>query len=190
MKIAIDAGHGGIDPGAWNNWEGEGIYEKNISLQLALLTGERLKKSDIQLLYLRLNDCTIFLPQRVADIRSFGADYLVSIHTAPSFSTKSQGIRSYYYGGSSEGRHLAQNIHQELIAATGRPDRGTRSGDLYLLREAGIPGCLIEFCFINNLEERLLLLDEQFLIQAADAIAAGIYNYLEPLKTASDTDGT
>ncbi len=68
--IIIDAGHGGIDPGATAVLEREGertaVYEKELNLALALLTAERITAAfpDIRVLLTREDDRYISLEQR------------------------------------------------------------------------------------------------------------------------------
>ena len=53
MTVVIDAGHGGKDPGN----RGNGYYEKNIALSIALKVGSELEKqSNIKVIYTRKKD--------------------------------------------------------------------------------------------------------------------------------------
>lgn len=176
MRVAIDAGHGGIDPGVTAI---DNIYEKDIALKLALMVEEKLRGNRLKLYLTRINDSTVFLDQRIKNINSFKADCFVSIHTSFSFSFNSQGITTYCGALGGEGEKLARLVHQGLLAKTLRPDRGIKIGDIYLLREMQIPGCQVEICHLNNEEERLLLLDDMFLEKAAQAISEAILEYLD-----------
>ena len=51
-KIAIDAGHGGADPGAVY----QGRQEKDDNLKLALAVGERLQNNGLDVYYTRTED--------------------------------------------------------------------------------------------------------------------------------------
>ena len=51
-KVIIDAGHGGMDPGAIH----EGRMEKNDTLNLALAVGDILKKNGVDVVYTRTDD--------------------------------------------------------------------------------------------------------------------------------------
>ena len=50
--VVLDAGHGGKDPGN----RGNGYYEKNISLKIALNIGEILSKNSVRVVYTRKKD--------------------------------------------------------------------------------------------------------------------------------------
>ncbi|MDY4513797.1 MAG: N-acetylmuramoyl-L-alanine amidase, partial [Paludibacteraceae bacterium] len=65
FTVVIDAGHGGKDAGA----VGKIAYEKNLNLDVALLTGQLIKDNfpEVNLVYTRTTD--VFLPlQNRADI--------------------------------------------------------------------------------------------------------------------------
>lgn len=75
--IVLDAGHGGKDPGN----RGNGYYEKNIALKVALLVGAELKKNkDIKVIYTRNKDVFIDLWKRGDIANKADADLFVSIH--------------------------------------------------------------------------------------------------------------
>jgi N-acetylmuramoyl-L-alanine amidase len=76
--IVIDAGHGGRDPGALGSYS----KEKNITLPIALKTGEYIEKniSNAQVLYTRKNDVFMDIWERAEFANKNKADLFVSIH--------------------------------------------------------------------------------------------------------------
>ena len=50
--VVVDAGHGGKDPGN----RGNGYFEKNIALNIALNVGEILTKNKVKVVYTRTKD--------------------------------------------------------------------------------------------------------------------------------------
>lgn len=77
FKVVIDAGHGGTDPGNMGN----GYYEKNIVLKIALEVGKLLEKDkDIEVVYTRKDDSFIELHERGKIAQNSNADLFVSIH--------------------------------------------------------------------------------------------------------------
>jgi len=78
ITLAIDAGHGGEDPGAVGK---RGTYEKNVTLAIARRI-ERLigRESRMRVLLTRDGDYFVPLHQRVAKARRVQADLFVSIH--------------------------------------------------------------------------------------------------------------
>ena len=75
--VVLDAGHGGKDPGNMGN----GYYEKNIALNIALAIGKKLElNKDIRTIYTRKTDVFVDLFQRADIANSANADLFVSIH--------------------------------------------------------------------------------------------------------------
>jgi len=91
--IAIDAGHGGHDPGALGK---SGLKEKTITLdiakRLAILVKERLGCTVVMT---RDKDVFIPLEQRPFIAKSKGADLFVSIHVNANRKRKARGVETY-----------------------------------------------------------------------------------------------
>lgn len=78
LKIVIDAGHGGIDPGAIGQ---SGIYEKQLTLQVAKRLYAKLKNNPkYHPVLTRSKDIFLSLRERVQFARNFKADLFISIH--------------------------------------------------------------------------------------------------------------
>jgi N-acetylmuramoyl-L-alanine amidase len=76
--VAIDAGHGGEDPGARGRG---GTYEKHVTLAIARKLKERIdKEKNMRAFLIRDDDYYIPLHMRVAKAQKVRADLLVSIH--------------------------------------------------------------------------------------------------------------
>ena len=73
FTVVIDAGHGGKDPGN----RGNGYYEKDISLKVALLVGDILNKSNLKIVYTRKTDKFITLNKRADIANKYQADLFV-----------------------------------------------------------------------------------------------------------------
>ena len=94
VVIAVDAGHGGVDPGAIGHG---GTREKDVTLaiarRLAALLEERL---GAETLLTRTDDTTLSLSDRTARANSEGADLFVSIHANANPTGRLHGIETYY----------------------------------------------------------------------------------------------
>ena len=77
VVVAIDAGHGGIDPGA----EHDGLREADLMLLLAAEISDTLNRIDgMQAVLTRSRDEFVPLDQRMTIARAAGADVFVSLH--------------------------------------------------------------------------------------------------------------
>ncbi|WP_090882019.1 MULTISPECIES: N-acetylmuramoyl-L-alanine amidase [unclassified Nitrosovibrio] len=78
ITVAIDAGHGGEDPGAISR---SGTHEKNITLAIAKKLKARIdKEPNMRAALTREGDYFISLPMRLVKARQLNADLLVSVH--------------------------------------------------------------------------------------------------------------
>ncbi|WP_163583273.1 N-acetylmuramoyl-L-alanine amidase family protein, partial [Gracilibacillus saliphilus] len=76
VKIFIDPGHGGSDPGATAN----GLKEKDLVLDISKRIKSKLKSyKGVSVRLSRTTDKTLSLSQRTNDANKWGADYLVSV---------------------------------------------------------------------------------------------------------------
>ena len=76
ITIALDAGHGGSDPGATYN----GRAEKDDTLRLTRAVGKILEMNGINVYYVRDNDEYETPFKKATDANNSGADYFISIH--------------------------------------------------------------------------------------------------------------
>ncbi len=91
--IAIDAGHGGEDPGAIGP---AGTKEKDVVLSMALQLAERLRsKMGWNIVLTRDGDYFVPLGERVKKARAANADLLVSIHADAFFTPEARGASVY-----------------------------------------------------------------------------------------------
>ncbi len=163
ITIAIDAGHGGRDPGAVGK---RGTKEKNVALQIA----RRLKKQidrqpGMRAVLIRDGDYYIELRKRILKARKHRADLFVSIHADANPNRKLTGSSVYILsdkGASSEAaRWLAnsENSYETKIAgARLHKNKTLNSIVLDLSQEATINksleianGVLRELGSVNNL---------------------------------------
>lgn len=184
VVITLDAGHGGYDSGAVGP---TGIYEKNVTLAIALKVGKILEQNGIDVVYTRTNDNVSWPADVGQDLQArcdisdaAGSKYFVAIHANSAEASEARGTETYYYAGNSEGQQLAQSIQTELIDATGFIDRGVRTANYYVIKNTAAPSVLIEVGFISNPTEEALLANGDFQDKLAGAIAKGI------MKTANN----
>ena len=110
--IAIDAGHGGKDPGASGGYRRR-LHEKNIVLSISKILKKLIdKEAGYSALLIRNSDRFIPLRQRPDKARQHSADLFLSIHADAAHNKKAYGASIYALslrGASSESaRYLAQ----------------------------------------------------------------------------------
>lgn len=92
--IAIDAGHGGKDPGAIGV---NGLREKDVVLDIALRLKTYLTEQyGMKVLMTRADDVFIPLEERTAMANANNADLFISIHANASRNLNASGIETYY----------------------------------------------------------------------------------------------
>jgi len=94
--IAIDAGHGGHDPGAIGKY---GLKEKNITLDIARRLSRLIKKKlNCKVVMIRDKDTFIDLDQRPIIAKVQRADLFISVHANANRSRRMKGIETYIQG--------------------------------------------------------------------------------------------
>jgi N-acetylmuramoyl-L-alanine amidase len=171
VRIVLDAGHGGNDPGAVAN----GLKEKDLTLTIVKHIGRMLGEyENAEVFYTRTDDRYLSLEERAAIANKLKADLLISVHINAGGGT---GFESYIYNGNVSAKTIAcQNvIHGEIIRAIGNvKDRGKKRANYAVLRETKMPALLTENLFIDNAKDAAKLKSEQFLLQIAYGHVQGI----------------
>ncbi len=178
-KVVLDAGHGGVNPGATYN----GRRESDDALALVLAVGEILENNGVEVVYTRTTDVYESPYQKAMEGNESGADYFVSIHRNSSpYPNQYSGVESLVYSRYGAAAALAANINEQLeqvgflnLGVNERPN-------LVVLNRTQMPAVLVEVGFINTDADNQLL-DERF-EETAQAIADGIlqtiYKYITP----------
>lgn len=155
MKLYLDPGHGGSDPGA----QGHGLNEKDITLDIALKLRDILlnEYQNVEIRMSRTGDTTKSLRQRTQEANAFGADFYLSIHIN-SAGSSAQGYEDYIYpGASSESKRVRDIIHAEVMKVNELRDRGKKQANFHVLRETKMPAVLTENGFISNAHDAALM---------------------------------
>jgi N-acetylmuramoyl-L-alanine amidase len=93
LKIVVDPGHGGKDPGAIGAGD---VVEKDVVLAIALQLRDRLQAADFNVVLTRDTDVFIPLEERTARANAEQADLFVSIHGNASPNPRLSGVETYY----------------------------------------------------------------------------------------------
>lgn len=168
-KIALDAGHGGSDPGAVY----KGRQEKDDTLDLTLAVGDILKKNGIDVYYTRTTDEYETPFKKATDANNSGADLFVSIHRNSSENPNQySGVETLVYSDTGLKAEVARNINNQLEDAGFKSLGVDERKNLVVLKRTKMPAVLVEAGFINNDKDNYLF-DEEF-DSIAQAIADGI----------------
>ena len=175
-KVVIDAGHGGTDVGATSG----GIYEKDITLDVAKRVEKLLKQKGYQVVMTRPDDTYVSLQDRVAISEQNDPDIFVSIHVNSSVRPEITGVETHYYH--QESMALAQTVHSSFASAVQSPNRGLFKSKFYVINHTTVPAILVEIGFISNSGERAQLIGEKRKQATAKSIADGVQNYFKQFK--------
>jgi len=177
MRVVLDPGHGGNDPGAVGN----GLIEKDLTLVLAFLIRDLLSRyENVEVLLTRESDITVSLAERVRKANDFAADLFLSLHVNSFTDNRPRGFESYIHtslADTSRTAHIRSAIHREVAEVFlryGSYDRGPKKADFTVLRETRMPAVLTENGFLSNTEDAHLLRNEGFLRAVAEAHSQGI----------------
>lgn len=170
IRVILDAGHGGNDPGAIS---ATGRFEKDATLPIASMVFERLQSEKlIQPAMIRDDDTYISPVGRAAAANKQGADLFISIHANTASSSSVKGTETYYWREDS--LEFANVIHEALLQTFGSADRKVKKERFVVVKDTTMPAVLLELGFLTNKEDEAKLYDEQMQQRIADAIVAAI----------------
>ena len=175
MKIFLDPGHGGKDPGAIGP---SGLHEAAVALDVAERTMRFLTAAGHEVFLSRTqNSVTLELGERAQMANQWGADLFISIHCNAAENPNAEGFEVWTTKGQTEADKVAQAVFasfgRAFPAATGRKDLSDGDNDkeaqFAVLRLTKAPAILVETGFIMH---------PQTETAAAGAIAGGVTHWL------------
>src|SRR5699024_4162466 len=171
VKIYIDPGHGGGDPGA----SGYGLQEKTLTLDIAKRIGKNLDKyKNVEIKYSRTTDKSVSLKQRTDEANAWGADYFLSVHI--NSCCNATGFESYIHNGNrgtADAKAKQNSIHNQIVKDINVKDRGKKTNNFHVLRESNMSAVLLEFMFIDTKADNDKLRKTSFREDLAKSTAAG-----------------
>ena len=196
--IAVDAGHGGVDPGAIGHG---GTREKDVTLAIARALAERINaEPGMHAVLTRNRDEFVELRDRIARARAAHADLFVSVHGASSEAAKVLADRENaadLMGGiplddSPLGAVLIDAAQDQIVGMSAsaaervmsalegvgeiRKAQVQRAG-FVVLKSPAIPSMLVETAYISNPGEERRLRSSEQQARLAEAIASGVRSY-------------
>ncbi|MCM1092161.1 MAG: N-acetylmuramoyl-L-alanine amidase [Butyrivibrio sp.] len=192
VRVVIDAGHGGIDPGKIGI---NGALEKDLNLQIALLVKEYLEAQDVEVVMTRETGEGLYdadasnkkvqdMKRRIVIIDEAAPTLTVSIHQNSYPEEYVNGAQVFYYTGSKEGQKLAELLQESLIRRLDAQNhRQIKANDsYYLLKKTSTPIVIVECGFLSNGAEAEKLCDQAYQERVAWAIHMGILQYINGIN--------
>lgn len=198
VRILLDPGHGGRDPGFQN--KALGLDEKNLALDTARRVATRLRAAGLEVLLTRDRDVFLDLKERSALAGKSRADLFVSIHYNAAAATSAAGAETFCltpagqhstHDTGNRGSTAAQPgnrfdalnvraayaVQRALVSGLRSVDRGVKRSRFTVLTDLACPGILVEAGFLSNRAEAIRLSQESHRERVAQAIAEGIVAY-------------
>ena len=184
MRIFLDPGHGGNDPGAVGP---TGLRESSVALDVARAL-ERLLAAGIHTVDLSRDDdaTALDLDTRARRSNAWGADLFVSIHCNAATNRAARGIETWTTRGQTAADPVADHLLFHLGRAfPGLPLRrdlldgdGDKEKDYRVLVETAAPAVLVELGFISHPETEAAMRSPSWISAAAGGLAAGIHAWI------------
>jgi len=189
--FVIDAGHGGEDSGAVSK---NGVYEKDLNLEIAFCVGNMLKERGYNVVYTRTEDKLLYKDEenikgirKISDLKNrckIASDHpeaiFLSIHMNSYGDSKYSGLQVYYSENNKESKTLADLI-QASVKSSLQPEnnRKIKEGkNIYVLKHVDNVAVLIECGFLSNTEECKKLSEKEYQKQLSFSIICGIIEYV------------
>lgn len=163
VTMVIDAGHGGSDIGA----PGNGMKEKNLNLAIVLGAKKYFDNdSRFKVYYTRTSDTFPSLSDRYTLANNNNVDLFLSVHINSYSDPSSNGTETLYNLDRNKlttkngitSKDFAMAMQKAVVSTTGFRNRGIVSRpNLQVLKYTKMPACLIEYGFISNNREAIIM---------------------------------
>lgn len=187
MKVCVDAGHGGHDSGAAVGT----TKEKDIVLRYSLELATSLRELGYDVLLTRQTDVFVPLSERAAIANRWGAQCFISMHANANSKAAANGMWVIHDDDTkpAAGIALAHAVFRRMAKIPGLADNDpepevfpdktgwVNDRELTVVSDTKMPAILVELGFMTNPDDLEQLLDEETVLQVADAIAVGITDW-------------
>ena len=182
--IYLDAGHGGLDPGALY----KSIKEKDINLKIVYTLKQKLEENGATVYLTRYGDYDLSVPnamnrkrsdlsRRANMINDSMCDMYISIHLNAESSSSWSGAQVFYDDVNKENERLAKIIQNEFRKNTATKREYKLTNEMYMYKRIKIVGVLVEVGFISNPNERYILRQNLYQNKISNIITNGIIKY-------------
>lgn len=172
--IVVDPAYGAGENGV----TAEGVFSKDITLEVAKVLKTKFDETDIKVYYTRMDDSNPAAQNRVNLAAATKADMLIRIEVNGDENSKVYGTEAVYNSryfipgfGSIE---LADILEREVVTAISGKANGLVEATIQdeVINEATVPAAAIKVGYLTNGQEFILLQREDYI----NRIAEGIYN--------------
>lgn len=168
MRLFLDAGHGGIDPGAVARHDGVLYREKDLAWDFVVRVRAEAKKPEfagrIEIKVVDKSNPETQSPRpgrfraRVAQSVAWGASHFVSVHWNASAGDVARGTEVFYRTGDKAGEAFGANLSRRMAVRFSNRNRGAKPESMTRHKRLGIlqghdPRCipvLLEVGFITS----------------------------------------
>lgn len=182
FTVVLDPGHGGLHTGCKGR---SGVFEKELTLDLALRLKPLLEEAGARVLLTRTDDRHFDedvhrdLQHRVNVVNRERPDVFLSIHVNYVPHSEPRGFELWVRRNDRGSRELASYLRGEMNRALPTEDRGIKDEKaLYVLRHTSCPAVLVEVGFISNPTEERYLLDAAYRQKIAGVLAEAVRKYV------------
>ena len=192
--IVLDPGHNiGVDDGAYSN--DRKYSERKLNDEIAVVTKAKLEDKGYKVIYTRnpfsamsFKDLNDSLSTRANLANSLDAKLFISIHQNAFNNESAHGTEVYYTTSVqdsgfpqqdrelkvSKSKSLSENMVSKISSSTDIYNRGSKDGNLFVLRNTKMPAVLVECGFITNPGDAQKLSDSSYQNKIAQAIADSV----------------
>lgn len=176
VTVAVDAGHGGSDPGALGFPMTNGATEAEINLASAIAVQKRLESLGATVVMTRTGDDDVTMNDRMTQTRKADADFFVSLHSNSAGyevnGNNTSGTEVYYYFDNS--KRFASLAAQNVSHDTGRQARGAKFSNYRVTLNNFCPSVLVEMGFVTNPKEYDEMTSRDGIFELANAIGDSV----------------
>lgn len=170
--IVLDAGHGGIDPGAVS----DEFHEKEVALETATRLQQRLQAAGAEVILTRSDDSDVSLSDRAYISNLYGANAFISLHyDASNAPNQRSGTTAYYYDDNDTA--LAETLNSYLLSYGLLQNHGVHFGDFQVLRDNYQPAVLLELGYMNHDLDHSIIYTDHYQKIIVEAIYQGLTDY-------------
>ena len=183
--IVLDAGHGGVDDGAKNNY----IVEKDLNLVLVKKLEKELtskgatiyltRKDEKDLSTTTVNRKRSDLYNRAKYINKISPNMYISIHLNSVTNSSWRGLQVFYTTKNEENKLIAETITNHLKESISNVREIKKDNTYYMYKHITSPGVLIEAGFISNPNDSYLLRNKEYQDKLISLISDSIEIYFQ-----------